>query len=115
MRGDDDASSCMLLFKVRSESFMDRGVPLRWVSAFPREEELLFPPLTCAPHTVSIHRPLCVPGDPLLCHLLLTPPLFGGASRYVCADLKQSLRQPKKVTLSGDRVVTVVEVTARYS
>jgi hypothetical protein len=40
------ASSCSLLFKVATSSFMDRGADLTWCSAFPSESEFLFPPLT---------------------------------------------------------------------
>ena len=35
-----------LIFKIRTDSFMTRGASLRWVSAFPDEDECLFPPLT---------------------------------------------------------------------
>lgn len=35
-----------LLFKLRTDSFMGRGASLTWVSAFPGEEETVFPPLT---------------------------------------------------------------------
>ena len=35
-----------LVFKVRSTSFMDRGADLTFLSAFPAEQEFLFPPLT---------------------------------------------------------------------
>ena len=34
------------MFKLRTDSFMFRGASLSWVSAFPAEEEVLFPPLT---------------------------------------------------------------------
>ena len=36
----------MLLFKLRTESFMQRGASIQFISAFPQEEEVLFPPLT---------------------------------------------------------------------
>lgn len=39
-------SSSSLLFKLRSNSFMQRGADLTWCSAFPDEREILFPPLT---------------------------------------------------------------------
>ena len=35
-----------LLLKVRTNSFMDRGASLRYLSAFPLEAEILYPPLT---------------------------------------------------------------------
>ena len=36
----------MLLFKLRTESFMERGASIQFISAFPQEEEVLFAPLT---------------------------------------------------------------------
>ena len=39
-------SRAPLLLKLRTESFMERGADLSWVSAFPDEVESLFPPLT---------------------------------------------------------------------
>eukprot|EP00966_Prymnesium_polylepis_P283323 6546427-Prymnesium_polylepis.2 len=35
-----------LFFKLATSGFMERGASLRWVSAFPDEDECLFPPLT---------------------------------------------------------------------
>lgn len=35
-----------LLFLMKVNSFMQYGAPLRWLSAFPGEEEVLYPPLT---------------------------------------------------------------------
>ena len=35
-----------LLFKVKTESFMQRGASIQYLSAFPNEEEFLYPPLT---------------------------------------------------------------------
>ena len=35
-----------LIFKLKSESFMDRGADISWLSAFPAEAENLYPPLT---------------------------------------------------------------------
>lgn len=40
------ASSSSVLLKLDTETFMDRGADLAFVSAFPRESEFLFPPLT---------------------------------------------------------------------
>jgi hypothetical protein len=40
-------SQQLLLFKVNVTSFMERGADLQYLSAFPQEHELLFPPLTC--------------------------------------------------------------------
>ena len=40
------ASSGTLLFKIRVDNSLVRGASLQWVSAFPREAEVLFPPLT---------------------------------------------------------------------
>ena len=38
------AASCMLW--LRTDDFMDKGVDLSWLSAFPHEKEYLYPPLT---------------------------------------------------------------------
>ena len=35
-----------VLLWLRSENFMDRGVDLSWISAFPHEREFLYSPLT---------------------------------------------------------------------
>jgi hypothetical protein len=35
-----------LLFKLRTDSFMQRGASIQFLSAFPDEEEVLYPPLT---------------------------------------------------------------------
>jgi len=40
------AASSSLLFKLRTDNFMDRGASLQFLSAFPCEEEVLYPPLT---------------------------------------------------------------------
>ena len=34
------------LLWIRTENFMDRGVDLEWLSAFPHEKEFLYPPLS---------------------------------------------------------------------
>ena len=35
-----------LLFKLRADSFMDRGADIAFLSAFPSEREYVYPPLT---------------------------------------------------------------------
>jgi hypothetical protein len=35
-----------LLFKIVTTNNLQRGADLKWLSAFPNEEEVLFPPLT---------------------------------------------------------------------
>ena len=40
------AAESSLLFKLRTDSFMDRGASIDFLSAFPGEEEVLYPPLT---------------------------------------------------------------------
>ena len=35
-----------LIFKFVTRSFMERGADVAWLSAFPGEKEVLFPPLT---------------------------------------------------------------------
>ena len=39
-------SESSLLFKIKTKSFMQRGADLEYLSAFPAEKELLYPPLT---------------------------------------------------------------------
>ena len=39
-------SQASLLFKIKTKSFMQRGADLSYLSAFPGERELLYPPLT---------------------------------------------------------------------
>ena len=39
-------SATSVLLRIETEDFVKRGVPVRWLSAFPAEEEILFPPLT---------------------------------------------------------------------
>ena len=46
----------MLLFKLRTESFMQRGASIQFISAFPEEEEVLFPPLTYLLPTKKEHE-----------------------------------------------------------
>ena len=40
------ASECSVLLKLVTTSFRERGADLAWVSAFPGEAEVLYPPLT---------------------------------------------------------------------
>lgn len=40
------ASSSPLLFRIKIESPMDRGASLKWLSVYPAENEVLYPPLT---------------------------------------------------------------------
>ena len=39
-------STSPLLFRIKIESPMDRGASLKWLSIYPKEEEVLYPPLT---------------------------------------------------------------------
>ena len=39
-------SPSSLLLKIRTKSFMDRGADIAFLSAFPSESELVYPPLT---------------------------------------------------------------------
>ena len=50
-----------LLLKLRTDTFMERGADLKFVSAFPAEDECLFPPLTYL--KPSTKRPLVVTCD----------------------------------------------------
>jgi len=40
------ASKCPLLFRIKIDSPMDRGADIKWLSCFPGEEEVLYPPMT---------------------------------------------------------------------
>ena len=40
------ASSEAVLLRLRTKNFMQRGPDISFLSAFPKEEEYLFPPLT---------------------------------------------------------------------
>ena len=40
------ASPMSLLFKIKTTSFMQRGADIMYLSAFPHELELIYPPLT---------------------------------------------------------------------
>ena len=50
------ASAAPLVFRLRTESFMERGADLAFLSAFPLEAELLYPPLTYLRPTGRWHR-----------------------------------------------------------
>jgi hypothetical protein len=43
---DLSTSGSVLLLRLRTSSFMERGADLTFVSAFPGEAEVLYPPLT---------------------------------------------------------------------
>ena len=47
---------CALLLKLRTESFMQRGADLDFLSCFPGEKEVLFPPLTYLKPTGKIEE-----------------------------------------------------------
>ena len=48
-----------LLFKLRTDGFMGRGASVRFLSAFPGEDETLFPPLTYLKPTGKRERVEC--------------------------------------------------------
>jgi hypothetical protein len=45
LRYSQGGDSSVLLW-LHTQNFMERGVDLTWISAFPHEREFLFPPLT---------------------------------------------------------------------
>ena len=49
-------ASSSLLFKLRTESFMGRGARIQFLSAFPGEAEVLFPPLTYMKPTGKVEK-----------------------------------------------------------
>ena len=52
------ANQVATLLWLRTKNFMDRGVELTWISAFPHEKEFLFAPLT---YLKPLHQ------EPLIC------------------------------------------------
>lgn len=52
-----------LLFKLRTDSFMQRGADLSYLSAFPAEREILYPPLTFLKPTGRTQRLRCKHGE----------------------------------------------------
>mmetsp|Transcript_23461 Transcript_23461/g.75107 ORF Transcript_23461/g.75107 Transcript_23461/m.75107 type:complete len:105 (-) Transcript_23461:114-428(-) len=50
------ASSESLLLKLRVANFMQYGAELQWLSAFPSEAEVLYPPLTYLQPTGRVER-----------------------------------------------------------
>ena len=53
-----------LLIRLRTCSFMERGASLEWLSAFPAEQEVLFPPLVRRREGPT-RDALCPPPSPL--------------------------------------------------
>ena len=64
-----------LLFKLRTNSFMQRGASIQFLSAFPGEEEVLYPPLTYLKPT---GKTLSVPFMGRLFRVVEVAPQFGG-------------------------------------
>ena len=52
------ASSAAVLLRLRTSSFMQRGADLSYLSAFPAEREILYPPLTFLQVARSVVVPL---------------------------------------------------------
>ena len=64
-----------LLFKLRTDSFMQRGASIQFLSAFAGEEEVLYPPLTFLKPT---GKTLSVPFQGRLFTVVEVVPQFGG-------------------------------------
>jgi hypothetical protein len=64
-----------LLFKLRTDSFMQRGASIQFLSAFPDEEEVLYPPLTFLKPT---GKPLSVIFKGRMYMVVEVAPQFGG-------------------------------------
>jgi len=64
-----------LLFKLRTDSFMQRGASIQFLSAFPGEEEVLYPPLTFLKPT---GKKLSVPFKGRMFTVVEVTPQFGG-------------------------------------
>ena len=56
---DRNTSGQATVLKLNTDSFMNRGVDLRFCSVFPEEREYLYPPCTCVPPRA--HLPDCCP------------------------------------------------------
>ena len=65
------AETINTLLLLRTENFMDRGVDLTWLSAFPHEKEYLYPPLC---YLQPLHK------EPILLQI--------GSSTYQVLELK---------------------------
>ena len=64
-----------LLLKLRTDSFMLRGASIQFLSAFPEEEEVLYPPLTFLKPT---GRSLSITIKGRTFHVVEVTPVFGG-------------------------------------
>ena len=64
-----------LLFKLRTDSFMQRGASIQFLSAFPAEEEYLYPPLTYLKPT---GKTMSVPYKGHVFTVVEVVPQFGG-------------------------------------
>jgi hypothetical protein len=49
-------SGCGLIFRLTTSSFMNLGCDISFLSAFPHEKELLYPPLTFLQPTGKVHK-----------------------------------------------------------
>jgi hypothetical protein len=67
-----------LLFKIVAPNFMSLGADLQWLSAFPDEAEVLFPPLTFLQPTGRIERVEIVDsnGNPVSFTIVEVNPFF---------------------------------------
>ena len=69
------AAASSLLFKIRTDSFMQRGASIQFRSAFPAEEEVLYPPLTFLKPT---GKTMSVPYEDRVITVVEVVPQFGG-------------------------------------
>ena len=69
------SAATSLLFKLRTEGFMQRGASIQFLSAFPAEEEVLYPPLTFLKPT---GKTLSIPFGARHFKLIEVIPQFGG-------------------------------------
>ena len=84
-------SSSPLLFRIKIESPMDRGASLKWLSVYPGEDEVLYPPLTvwspAGTRDLSAVGPGPVQGGQAALRLDLM--LTHGSSRHPCSILNR--------------------------
>ena len=75
-------SKSSILLRLATEGFRERGADLRWISAFPGESEVLYPPLTYLRKTYEhseqeIRVPIPDENDEYVFRVIFVKPSFG--------------------------------------
>ena len=79
-------SKCPLLFRYKTRG-LGRGVPLGFLSCYPKEEEFLYPPMTCTPPPTARAACECARGAPTVAILLSEPRRAAPFVPRVCAQV----------------------------